>query len=110
MELFEALEQDNTEGGVEVTRRAQLDGLPPIKVVGVGGGGCNAVNRMLQASIAGVEFVGVNTDAQALMRWDAETRIRIGDRISRGLGVGGGRDRGPPAPEGARGALKEAPH
>src|SRR5437867_10336827 len=108
MELFEALEQDNTEGGVEVTRRAQLDGLPPIKVVGVGGGGCNAVNRMVQASIAGVEFVGVNTDAQALMRCDAETRIRIGDRISRGLGVGGDPDRGRAAAEESREELKDA--
>src|SRR5437773_7708010 len=61
MELFEALEQENREGGVDMTRRAKLDGLPPIKVVGVGGGGCNAVNRMVQARIAGVEFVGVNT-------------------------------------------------
>ena len=48
-----------------------MDGLPPIKVVGVGGGGCNAVNRMVEASIGGVEFVGVNTDAQALGRCDA---------------------------------------
>src|SRR5438445_510410 len=109
MELFEALEQDNTEGGVEVTRRAQLDGLPPIKVVGVGGGGCNAVNRMVQASIAGVEFVGVNTDAQALMRCDAETRIRIGDRISRGLGGGGDPDRGGPAAEESHERPKAAP-
>ncbi len=55
-----------------------LDGLPPIKVVGVGGGGCNAVNRMVEALIQGVEFVGINTDTQALMRCDAESRIRIG--------------------------------
>ena len=91
-----------------MTRRDQLEGLPPIKVVGVGGGGCNAVNRMVQASIAGVEFVGVNTDAQALMRCDAETRIRIGDRISRGLGVGGDPDRGRAAAEESREELKDA--
>ena len=108
MELFETLEQENTEGGVDMTRRAQLDGLPPIKVVGVGGGGCNAVNRMVQARIAGVEFVGVNTDAQALQRCDAETRIRIGDRISRGLGVGGDPDRGRAAAEESREELKDA--
>src|SRR6266516_6842834 len=89
MELFEALEQDNTEGGVEVTRRAQLDGLPPIKVIGVGGGGCNAVNRMIEERIFGVQFVAVNTDAQALSRSQAETRIRIGDKLTRGLGGGG---------------------
>src|SRR5437773_1003584 len=108
MELFEALEQENREGGVDMTRRAKLDGLPPIKVVGVGGGGCNAVNRMVQARIAGVEFVGVNTDAQALQRCDAETRIRIGDRISRGLGVGGDPDRGRAAAEESREELKDA--
>ena len=88
--------------------RPQLDGLPPIKVVGVGGGGCNAVNRMVQARIAGVEFVGVNTDAQALMRCDAETRIRIGDRITRGLGVGGDPDKGRAAAEESREELKDA--
>src|SRR3989442_6183531 len=108
MELFETLEQENTEGAVDVTRSANLDGLPPIKVVGVGGGGCNAVNRMVQARIAGVEFVGVNTDAQALMRCEAETRIRIGDRISRGLGVGGDPDRGRAAAEESREELKDA--
>ena len=56
--------------------RIDLDGLPPIKVIGVGGGGCNALNRMVQMGIRGVEFVGLNTDAQALMRCQAETRLR----------------------------------
>ncbi|MDO8614760.1 MAG: cell division protein FtsZ [Dehalococcoidia bacterium] len=88
--------------------RADLDGLPPIKVVGVGGGGCNAVTRMVQARIHGVQFVGVNTDAQALMRCEAETRIRIGDRITRGLGVGGDPDRGRAAAEESREELKDA--
>lgn len=72
-----------------MTKRDELDGLPPIKVVGVGGAGCNAVDRMIEARISGVEFVGINTDAQALARCQAETRVRIGDRVSRGLGVGG---------------------
>ena len=72
-----------------MTKRDELDGLPPIKVVGVGGAGCNAVDRMVEARISGVEFVGINTDAQALARCQAETRVRIGDRVSRGLGVGG---------------------
>ena len=85
-----------------------LDGLPPIKVVGVGGGGCNAVNRMVEAGILGVEFVGVNTDTQALMRCDAESRVRIGDRITRGLGVGGDPERGRQAAEESRDELKEA--
>ncbi|MDO8611921.1 MAG: cell division protein FtsZ [Dehalococcoidia bacterium] len=85
-----------------------LDGLPPIKVVGVGGGGCNAVNRMVEARILGVEFVGINTDTQALMRCDAESRVRIGDRITRGLGVGGDPERGRQAAEESRDELKEA--
>ena len=85
-----------------------LGELPPIKVVGVGGGGCNAVNRMVEARIQGVQFVGVNTDAQALMRCEAESRIRIGDRITRGLGVGGDPERGRQAAEESRDELKEA--
>ncbi|MEE8369515.1 MAG: cell division protein FtsZ [Dehalococcoidia bacterium] len=91
-----------------MTTRADLDGLPPIKVVGVGGGGCNAINRMVQAQIAGVEFVGINTDAQALMRCEAESRMRIGDRITRGLGAGGDPERGREAAEESRDELKDA--
>jgi len=60
-----------------------------IKVVGVGGGGSNAVNRMIEAGLQGVEFIAVNTDAQALVLSDAPTRIRIGDKVTRGLGSGG---------------------
>ena len=60
-----------------------------IKVVGVGGAGSNAVNRMIRAELLGVEFIDVNTDAQALVKSHAPTRIRIGDAISRGLGAGG---------------------
>jgi len=86
----------------------EIDGLPPIKVIGVGGGGCNAVNRMVKAKIPGVDFVGINTDAQALMLCDADTRIRIGDRISRGLGVGGDPDGGRAAAEESRDELKDA--
>jgi cell division protein FtsZ len=85
-----------------------LDGLPPIKVVGVGGGGCNAVNRMVEARIQGVQFVGINTDTQALMRCDAESSVRIGDRITRGLGVGGDPERGRQAAEESRDEIKEA--
>src|SRR3989304_1837850 len=85
-----------------------LDGLPPIKVVGVGGGGCNAVNRMLEARIQGVQFVGINTDAQVPMRCEADERLRIGDRITRGLGVGGDPERGRQAAEESRDEIKEA--
>ncbi len=60
-----------------------------IKVVGVGGGGCNAVNRMIDEGIQGVEFVTVNTDAQALLLSKAPNRVRIGEKLTRGLGAGG---------------------
>ncbi len=60
-----------------------------IKIVGVGGGGCNAVNRMIDEGIQGVEFVTVNTDAQALLLSKAPHRIRIGEKLTRGLGAGG---------------------
>lgn len=60
-----------------------------IKVIGVGGGGSNAVNRMMEEGIQGVEFIAVNTDAQALNLCKAPTRVRLGDKLTRGLGAGG---------------------
>ncbi|MEO8285927.1 MAG: cell division protein FtsZ [Chloroflexota bacterium] len=65
-----------------------------IKVIGVGGGGSNAVNRMIQAGVKGVDFIAVNTDAQALIHSEAPTRIRIGDKLTKGLGSGGSPDQG----------------
>ncbi|MGN0734539.1 MAG: cell division protein FtsZ [Anaerovoracaceae bacterium] len=59
-----------------------------IKVVGVGGGGCNAVNRMVEAELKGVDFIAVNTDRQALNRCVAETKVQIGEKLTRGLGAG----------------------
>ncbi|NOZ05301.1 MAG: cell division protein FtsZ [Chloroflexi bacterium] len=67
----------------------QIENFAQIKVIGVGGGGSNAVNRMIEEGIHGVEFVAVNTDAQALLLSQAPNRIRIGDKITRGLGAGG---------------------
>ena len=69
--------------------RSQTENFAIIRVVGVGGAGSNAVNRMIRAELLGVEFIAVNTDAQALMKSNAPVRIRIGDAISRGLGAGG---------------------
>jgi cell division protein FtsZ len=86
----------------------EIDGLPPIKVVGVGGGGCNAVNRMIEERIYGVQFVAVNTDAQALSRSEATTRIRIGDKLTRGLGGGGDPTVGQKAADESREDLLEA--
>jgi cell division protein FtsZ len=70
-----------------------------IKVVGVGGGGSNAVNRMLEEGMPGVEFIAVNTDAQALILSNAKTRVRIGDKLTRGLGAGGDPEVGKKAAE-----------
>jgi len=84
-----------------------IEGLPPIKVVGVGGGGCNAVDRMIEAKIVGVDFVGVNTDEQVLARSHAETRIKIGDRVTKGLGAGSDPDKGRSAAEESREELKD---
>ncbi len=70
-----------------------------IKVVGVGGGGCNAVNRMIDEGLQGIEFISVNTDAQALLLSKARTRVRIGDKSTRGLGAGGNPEMGQKAAE-----------
>jgi cell division protein FtsZ len=66
-----------------------LEGAARIIVLGVGGGGSNAVNRMIQSGVRGVEFVAINTDTQALARSEAATRIHIGEKLTRGLGAGG---------------------
>jgi len=66
-----------------------VEGFAQIRVVGVGGGGSNAVNRMIQASMSGIEFIALNTDAQALLMTQAPHWIRIGDKLTRGLGAGG---------------------
>ena len=63
--------------------------LQEIKVIGVGGGGCNAVNRMIEGGMRGVSFVAVNTDKQALAKSKAETKIQIGEKLTKGLGAGG---------------------
>ena len=79
-----------------------------IKVVGVGGGGTNAVNRMVDAGLAGVEFIGVNTDAQALLMSDADVKIHIGEHVTRGLGAGANPEVGRQAAQESRDELKEA--
>ncbi|MCY3923186.1 MAG: cell division protein FtsZ [Chloroflexi bacterium] len=81
---------------------SRQEGIPPITVVGVGGGGCNAVNRMISDKIRGVEFVAINTDNQQLSNSKAETIVRIADAESDGLGVGGDPERGARAAENGR--------
>jgi cell division protein FtsZ len=93
----------------EVTVMAtQYDTLPPIKVVGVGGGGSNAVNRMISARLPGVQYVALNTDLQALQHCNAEMKVRIGDRLTKGLGAGADPLRGARAAEESREAIAEA--
>src|SRR5438046_5229349 len=82
--------------------------LAVIKVVGVGGGGTNAVNRMVDAGLAGVEFIAVNTDAQALLMCDADVKIPIGAKATRGLGAGADPAVGLAASMESRDELKEA--
>ena len=80
-----------------------------IKVLGIGGGGCNAINSMMTTSaIQGVDFIGVNTDAQALLTCAASLKIQIGEDITRGLGAGGNPEIGKQAAEESREKIKEA--
>ncbi len=85
-----------------------MDRIQVIKVVGVGGGGCNAVNRMIDAKVEGVDFIVVNTDAQAINMSKAETRIQIGEKITRGLGAGANPEVGRKAAEESRGDIEKA--
>ena len=73
---------------------SERDNSAVIKVIGVGGGGCNAVNRMIDANLKGVQFIAVNTDRQALNKCNADTKIQIGEKLTRGLGAGGNPDIG----------------
>lgn len=79
-----------------------LNSLAKIKVIGVGGGGSNAVNRMISLGLEGVEFIAVNTDAQALLTSQAPRRIRIGEKLTRGLGAGARPEVGEKAAEESR--------
>ncbi len=79
-----------------------VENFAQIKVVGVGGGGQNAVNRMIEEGIQGVEFIAVNTDSQALMLSNAPQRLRIGEKLTRGLGSGGNPEIGQRAAEESR--------
>jgi len=78
-----------------------------IKVIGLGGGGCNAITRMVREEIQGVEFIAMNTDAQALAITEAPTRIQLGEKLTKGLGVGGDHNTGQKAAEESRDELKE---
>ena len=85
-----------------------VDGTATIKVIGVGGAGNNAVNRMVDSGIRGVEFIAVNTDRQALLLSKAATKIQIGEKITRGLGAGANPDIGAQAAEESKTEIAEA--
>ncbi len=88
--------------------RSDSENFALIRVIGVGGGGSNAVNRMIRAEMMGVEFIACNTDAQALLQSDAPHKIRIGDKITRGLGAGGDASIGQRAAEEDRDKIADA--
>ena len=82
--------------------------LAVIKVVGIGGGGVNAVNRMIDEGLRGVEFIAINTDAQALLMSDADVKLDVGRELTRGLGAGANPDVGAKAAEDHRAEIEEA--
>ena len=78
---------------------SEPDNAAIIKVVGIGGGGCNAINRMVDAGLQGVTFIGVNTDRQALSRCKAEIKVQLGEKITGGRGAGANPEVGQKAAE-----------
>ncbi len=84
-----------------------MDGTATIKVIGVGGAGNNAVNRMIEAGIKNVEFIAVNTDRQALSSSKASSKIQIGEKLTRGLGAGANPDIGAQAAEESKAEIAE---
>lgn len=86
----------------------EMDQIAQIKVVGVGGGGNNAVNRMIEAGLKGIEFIAVNTDKQALFLSQATTKIQIGDKLTKGLGAGASPDIGEKAANESKDEIAQA--
>ncbi|MDQ7822696.1 MAG: cell division protein FtsZ [Candidatus Eremiobacteraeota bacterium] len=86
--LAQSLGKGTTQAKEKVDKKTTLEQFAGIKVVGVGGAGCNAVNRMIQVGLKGVEFIAINTDAQALFLCEADQRIHIGSNVTKGLGAG----------------------
>lgn len=86
---------------------SMMDGSATIKVIGVGGAGNNAVNRMIESGVKGVDFIAVNTDRQALQKSKASTKIQIGEKITRGLGAGANPDIGAQSAEESKAEVAE---
>ena len=92
----------------EEANNYMTDGTATIKVIGVGGAGNNAVNRMIDSGIRAVEFIAINTDRQALQLSKAATKIQIGEKLTRGLGAGANPDIGTQAAEESKAEIAEA--
>src|SRR2546430_6775461 len=90
---------------VDAPQESPARGFTEVKIIGVGGGGSNAVNRMVETGVQGVEFIAINTDAQALQMSTAMRKVAIGGRSSKGLGAGGDPQQGERAAEISRDAL-----
>jgi len=101
-------EEENNMFMDNIEDNTMLDGTATIKVIGVGGAGNNAVNRMVESGIRGVEFIAVNTDRQALLLSKAGTKIQIGEKITRGLGAGANPDIGAQAAEESKAEIQES--
>ncbi|MBA3530436.1 MAG: cell division protein FtsZ [Ardenticatenales bacterium] len=99
---------NNRRDSRDSSHHIDVENIAAIKVIGVGGGGSNAVNRMIAEGISGVEFIAVNTDAQALLLSQAPQRMRIGDKLTRGLGAGGNPEVGAKAAEESIDELRDA--
>ena len=102
------IEQQEDEQIVEITQANSTNGTATIKVIGVGGAGNNAVNRMIEAGIRNVEFIAVNTDKQAIVRSLAESKIQIGEKVTAGRGAGAKPEIGQKAAEESVDEIKEA--
>jgi len=89
METNRTPQYASSRSNYEADSKTPIETFARIKVIGVGGGGCNAVNRMIEQGAQGIEFITVNTDAQALLMSKAPIKIRIGDKTTNGLGAGG---------------------
>ncbi len=76
------------EAGIRISFSEEANQGAKIKVIGVGGGGCNAVNRMIRAKVEGVEFIAANTDLQALKLSQAPVKLQLGGKLTKGLGAG----------------------
>ena len=99
--------EENNNGGMYSSQEVYNTNMVKIKVIGVGGGGGNAVNRMIEAGISSAEFVAVNTDKQALQTSDAHRKVQIGEQLTKGLGAGADPNIGAKAAEESKAQLKE---